>query len=85
MNTKFDAATQKEYDEFMEAADKVHAELLDLLNERDKSVAYPALLLALVSVCLTMAEGNTERLAMLFDEAALGLRFIAAKEGIVIH
>ena len=85
MNIQFDAETQEEYEEFMREADKVHGELLNLLNDRDKSIAYPALLLALVSVCLTMAEGNTEKLAMLFDEAAQGLKIIASKEGMKVH
>jgi hypothetical protein len=85
MNTKFDAATEEEYEEFMQKADKVHEELLNLLNERDRNLAYPALLLTLVSVMLSMSEGNMEKLAMLFDEAAQGLKFLAAKEGIKFH
>ena len=85
MNTKFDAATEEEYEEFMQKADKVHEELLNLLNERDTNLAYPALLLTLVSVMLSMSEGNMEKLAMLFDEAAQGLKFLAAKEGIKSH
>ena len=73
MTYKYEVEDEEDFRKFMHDVGQLDKEIIDFLNTKDAKLVYPAMVMSLFNVCLTLMDGDPRKLREILEDAKQGL------------
>jgi hypothetical protein len=70
---KYEVEDEAGFRKFMHDVGQLDKEIIDFLNTKDPTLVYPAMVMSLFNVCLTLIDGDPKKLREILEDAKEGL------------